>query len=49
MESETKEGRGDGSIGYGSDAVMDVGTEYEEGTRVGPGRTCEYTVGSVGV
>ena len=39
---------GGGGTGYGGDAVMDVG-KYEEGTRVGPGVTCEYMVGGVTV
>ena len=42
------EGGGSGSTGYGGDAVMDAG-KYVEGTRVGPGVTCEYTVGGVAV
>ena len=42
------EGGGGGSTGYGGDAVMDAG-KYEEGTRVGPGVTCEYMVGGVAV
>ena len=42
------EGGGGGSTEYGGDAVMGVG-KYEEGTTVGPGVTCEYTVGGVAV
>ena len=42
------EGGGGGSTGYGGDAVMDA-DKYAEGTRVGPGVTCEYTVGGVAV
>ena len=33
VESEIRERGGDGSIGYGGDAVMGVG-KYEEGTRM---------------
>ena len=44
VETETREGREGGSTGYGGDPVMDVG-KYE----VGPGVTCEYTVGGVAV
>ena len=46
VESEMREGREGGSTGYGGDAVMNVG-KYEEGTRMGSGVTCEYTVGGV--
>ena len=42
VESEMRE------VGYGGDTVMDVG-KYEEGTRMGPGVTCEYTVVGVAV
>ena len=49
VESEMRERGEGGSTGCGSDAVMGVGTEYEEGTRVGPGVTCEYTVLGVAV
>ena len=42
---ELEGGRGNG---YGGDAVMAVG-KYEEGTRVGLGVTCEYTVVGVAV
>ena len=41
VESEMREGGEGSSTGYGCDAVMGVG-KYEE---VGPGVTCEYTVG----
>lgn len=43
VESEIREGGRGGSTGYGADTVMGVG-KYEEGTRVGQGATCEYTV-----
>ena len=49
VESETREGGRSGNTWYGGDAVMGVGTEYEEGTRVGPDVTCEYTLVSVAV
>ena len=40
VDSEMREVVGGG---YGGDAVMGVG-KYEEGTKVAPGATCEYTV-----
>ena len=49
VELETREGRVCGGTGCGSDVVMGVGNENEEGTRVGPGGTCKYTVGGMGV
>ena len=49
VESVMRE-QGEGSgTGCGSDAVMSVGTEYEEVTWVGAGGTCKYTVGAVAV
>ena len=42
------EGEGGGNTGYVGDAVMGAG-KYAEGTRVGPGVTCEYMVGCVAV
>jgi len=41
-----REGGWCGITGYGGDAVTGVG-RYEEGTRVGSGVTCKYTVGGV--
>ena len=47
VESEMREGGGGGSTGYGGDEVM--GVKYEVEKRVGPGGTCEYTVGGTAV
>ena len=38
-----------GGTGCGSDAVMCVGTEYEEVTRVGAGGMCKCSVRGVAV
>ena len=43
VEMEVMDRGGCGSTWYGGDAVMGVG-KYEEGTKVGPGVTCEYKV-----
>ena len=43
VESAIREGGGGGSTGYERNAVMGAG-KFEEGTRVGPGVTCEYRV-----
>ena len=48
VESEMREGGGGGSTGYGGDEVMGV-VKYEVEKRVGPGGTCEYTVGGTAV
>ena len=48
VESEIRERGGGGTTEYGGDTVMSVG-KYEEGTKVGPGVTCEYTVVGVAV
>ena len=43
MKLEMKEGREGSSTWYGGVAVMGVG-KYEEGSRAGPGVTCENAV-----
>ena len=48
VESEMREGGGNGITGYAGDAVTGVG-RYEEGTRMGVSVTCKYTVAGVAV
>ena len=48
VESEMRERGGDGRTEYGGDGITGV-DKYEEGTRMGAGVTCEYTVVGVAV